>query len=299
MSTQLNDELANIQTAFSRARAEKQAYAHLLPMLEALFTHQVRARCDVRLSEQAIDPESAKIKWKDGIPLLHRWNFPVDPDTSESLLAAIGPSIPEKNSQMRRVHELLSRTLVKQHQERDRIWQSFLHHEMEPWEEWFAVEEEDLPSLLFLARSCLRPSIEKTARRLREQLPLPAQWLKGYCPVCGSLPSLLFLQGTGEKMGYCSWCGTQWGLHRLQCPLCDNRDHQQLGYLFFEEERHYRIPYCSLCGTYFKLIDAREWTEPPYFPLEEWITLHLDLLAQKAGWKPAPSPSPQIYGRKN
>jgi hypothetical protein len=36
--------------------------------------------------------------------------------------------------------------------------------------------------------------------------------------------------------------------------------------------------------------------EMPYFPLEEWTTLHLDLIAQRAGWKQPPSPSPKVYG---
>jgi hypothetical protein len=30
-------------------------------------------------------------------------------------------------------------------------------------------------------------------------------------------------------------------------------------------------------------------------PLEEWTTLHLDMLAQEDGWKLAASPAPALY----
>jgi formate dehydrogenase maturation protein FdhE len=66
--------------------------------------------------------------------------------------------------------------------------------------------------------------------------------------------------------------------------------------MMVEEEADYRIQYCRICKTYFKLVDTRERLNPTYFPLEEWTSVHLDLLAQSAGWKQPPSPSPAVYG---
>jgi FdhE protein len=190
------------------------------------------------------------------------------------------------------LHEALARGT---HQ-KEALWESFMQHEWEPWDEWVDTTGADAPSILFLARSCIRPSIEYTARNLALKFPAPDVWLKGYCPYCGSLPSLLYIEGEGQRRGYCSWCSTRWGLHRLQCPQCDNRLHESLGYLVIEDEPQYRIHYCRLCKTYFKLIDIREALYPPFLPLEEWTTLHLDLVAQRAGWQQAPSPSPVVYG---
>ena len=125
---------------------------------------------------------------------------------------------------------------------------------------------------------------------------LKGDWQRGYCPVCGSLPSLLYLHGEGERRGYCSWCGTEWTLHRLQCPHCDNRRHESLGYLYLDEQPDSRIQYCRICKIYFKLYDTREWLDPPFWPAIEWTSLHLDLLAQREGWLQAPSPAPAMYG---
>ncbi|MGA2400940.1 MAG: formate dehydrogenase accessory protein FdhE [Syntrophobacteraceae bacterium] len=91
------------------------------------------------------------------------------------------------------------------------------------------------------------------------------------------------------------WCATRWDLHRLQCPYCENRDHESLGYIGIEEEPRNRVVYCNICRFYFKQIDMRELAYAPYLPLEEWTTLHLDLLALKAGWGQPPSPAPAVY----
>lgn len=230
--------------------------------------------------------------------MVSRTDFPVDADAAQAALNQLRERLPRTNDKMNGALEVLCQSLAKHPGERVAIWRSFLQHEWEPWEEWVETVNVDLASLLFIARSCLRPSLEYIAEDLLRRLPIPKEWLKGYCPVCGSLPALLFLLGEGERMGYCSWCGSQWGLHRLQCPSCDNRYHESLGYIYVEAEPHYRIQFCSLCKIYFKLIDTREMLAPPYFPLEEWTTLHLDLLAQREGWRQPLSLSAAVYGKE-
>ncbi len=171
----------------------------------------------------------------------------------------------------------------------------FLHHEWNPWEEWVETEGVDLPALVYVARSCLRPSVEWTAEELLKTAFPDGIWKEGYCPVCGSLPALITLQGQGNRQAHCSWCGTSWRLARFQCPVCDNRRHETLGYLYAEEEPRYRIDYCTECRHYFKTVDTRELLWPIWVPLEEWTTLHLDLVAQRAQWKTPPSPAPAVY----
>jgi FdhE protein len=230
-----------------------------------------------------------------GFPLLNRWDFPLDSHAASQLFARIAAFIPEDNLSMRAAHAALANALKGHPAEAPDIWASFLQHELDPWEEWISTERIDVPSLLFLARAVIRPSIEWTAEDLTSRFPVPAEWLRGHCPVCGSLPSLLTLRGEGERRAHCSWCGTEWGLHRLQCPHCDNRAHESLGYLYAEDDPSYRVQYCRLCKAYFKLLDTRENLDPPCVPLEEWTTLHLDLIAQREGWKTPPSPAPAVY----
>lgn len=296
LKRELDTKKDTIIKAISSARSAKPAYGDLYPLLEKLFLTQLEVKEELSIEPVIITQEQVQLKWNEGFPLLKRWEFPVDVSAAEKILTSMEESIPAGNQQLLDAHLAVRQALSRDSQQKQAIWESFLQHELEPWEEWLDTTDKDLASIIFWARSGLRPSLEVTAENLLNMFPVPDSWLKGYCPVCGSLPSLLFLQGDGERRAYCSWCSSQWGLYRMQCPNCENRYHESLGYLYAETEPNYHVHYCRLCSTYFKQIDVREMVDPVYFPLEEWTTLHLDLLAQRAGWKQATSPSPIVYG---
>lgn len=298
MHNAINRDKEKIERAIALARAEKPAYSHLYSFLESLFIAGAEAKANLRVKIPPLSGVPPERKWEDGFPLLNRWDFQVDTQSAGRILDAAGKAIPEQNLQLAQAWKALARAIPENSSERDRFWGSFLHHEMEPWEEWIDAGEDglDLASILFLARSAIKPSLEFTASTLLESHPIPDSWLKGYCPVCGSFPSLLYLEGDGNRKCFCSWCSTSWDIHRIQCPYCDNRYHESLGYLALEAERQNRIVYCNPCGFYFKQVDTREMPYAPYWPLEEWTTLHLDLVAQKSGWRQPPSPAPKVYG---
>ncbi|SMC21622.1 formate dehydrogenase formation protein [Desulfacinum hydrothermale DSM 13146] len=285
-----------VRSAVEAARKSKPAYEHLFSFLEPLFTAQQEIQSSLQLRPLDMEEAQALDAWREGRPLLKRWEFPIDGDAAERMLAVAERAIPEDNGELGRAHQALEQALARNPSARTAIWESFLHHEWNPWEEWVDMEGVEAASLLFLARSCLRPSVEWTARDLCRRFSFQDHWREGYCPVCGSLPSLLTLEDQGRRWAHCSWCGTAWPMARLQCPACDNRRHDRLGYLYTEQEPHYRIYYCQECACYFKALDRRELLSPLWVPLEEWTTLHLDLVAQRAGWKTPPSPAPAVYG---
>ncbi len=298
MDNNFFEEKDRIERSLALARAEKPAYANIYPFVESMLIAAAETRANLSLEAPQIPDEIVNTRWENGFPLLNRWDFPIDAAAAERLLEKTGRAIPAENLQLADAFRTISLSIPGEPKEKERFWNSFLHHEMEPWEEWLKAEsgEIDLTSVFFLARSAIKPCVDFTAEKLVRMHPVPDTWLKGYCPVCGSLPSLLYLEGEGARKGFCSWCATRWNLHRLQCPYCDNRYHESLGYLSIEEEPHDRISYCNLCKFYFRQIDTRELAYPPYLRLEEWTTLHLDLIAQNAGWKQPPSPAPAIYG---
>ena len=285
-----------IRRAFAAASAAKPAYGELYPILEPLFIRQAEIKQGLDLPPIDLPPKLGEGKWEGGFPLIQRWGFPLAAAPARELLETAGAAIPAANQPLKEAHGALTQALRDYPEAELDLWKSFLQHEWEPWDEWVRTDGVDPASLLFWARGCLRPQLEWSAERLLQAHPAPASWSQGYCPVCGSLPGFLHLEGQGERRAHCSWCGTVWGLYRLQCPRCDNRAHESLGYLYVEQEPHYRVQYCRLCKNYFKLIDLRERLDPVCFPLEEWTTIHLDLLAQKEGWRTPPSPAPTVYG---
>lgn len=283
-----------IKQSFALAVDEKPAYAELFPWLERLYLLQTVIKGSLKLDPPGITNEAAMIRWSNGFPLLKRSELPVDAEAAENLLRGLQDIIPFGNEPLRGAAAALLESLVQHAGYEEDFWTSFLQEDLGPWEEWIADEGLDIASVVFVVRSCLRPAFERAAEDLIERFPVPDSWLKGYCPVCGSLPALLLIQGEGERRAFCSWCGTEWGLSRLECPWCENKDHDSLGYLYVEDEPLHRIQYCVKCRYYFKQLDLRERLYSPFLPLEEWTTLHLDLIAQRAGWLQPPSASPRL-----
>jgi FdhE protein len=134
--------------------------------------------------------------------------------------------------------------------------------------------------LAFLIRNTLSPLIQKV--NFARTVPWPGgEWPKGYCPVCGLPPVMGELDPPdGKRFLYCAFCDTKWGVPRLMCPFCDNQDPKKLAYFFSEEEKGYRVDWCENCRHYLKTADARE-REHPVLPVEDLLTLPLDLRARK------------------
>jgi len=110
------------------------------------------------------------------------------------------------------------------------------------------------------------------------------RWLRRYCPTCGSLPAMAQLVGADpgrRRLLSCGCCGTRWQFKRTGCPFCET-DSQRLVSVTIEGEPGLRIDSCELCGGYIK---TYEGSGNESFLLEDWTSLHLDILARDRGLK--------------
>ena len=110
-------------------------------------------------------------------------------------------------------------------------------------------------------------------------------WLRGYCPTCGSLPSMGQLIGKDPgrlRLLCCGCCGTSWRFGRTACPFCQHSDSHRLASLLVEGEAGLRIDHCEFCGGYLKTYDGQG---QEHLLLSDWSSFHLDVLAQQRGWK--------------
>jgi FdhE protein len=109
------------------------------------------------------------------------------------------------------------------------------------------------------------------------------QWLRNYCPTCGSPPSMGQLVGTDPgrlRLLSCGRCKTRWRYKRTGCPFCENQNDHRLAVLAVEGQGGLRIDHCESCGGFLKTYDG-EGSENVL--LADWTSIHLDIIAHDRG----------------
>lgn len=136
----------------------------------------------------------------------------------------------------------------------------------------------------FLATTALKPSLYALRTAFSRELDKTV-WNHGYCPFCGSGPDMAYLDKTGKRHLHCGFCGEEWPYPRLNCPFCRNDDHGTLGYFHSDDEKGFRVDFCRKCERYIKTVDRRLLESETPMELENLATLHLDIIANKEGFK--------------
>jgi FdhE protein len=277
-----------LKDRIQQIKKKRPAYGEMLGFYQSVKEAQENVRASLKIDSIQIRREWKELLFKEDFSLIQKEDFPVDTEVSTQLfqdLCQIGRDAnPHMAEQAKKIREAIDgkkidlKKLLKGGLREEKIEQ--------------VAEESGLDKkvFLFLIQSSLRPSIEAAVDQLRSELD-PEAWLKGYCPICGSLPSLSLLrEEAGKRYLLCSYCGYHWRIDRLFCPFCNNKDQESLHYLFAEGEEAYRIDLCEICHQYIKTIDLRKGEESDPL-LEDLATLHLDILATQKGYKrPVPNP---------
>ena len=127
--------------------------------------------------------------------------------------------------------------------------------------------------------------------RLDDGTPEGFGWQRGYCPVCGGWPLLGELRGVElAQFLRCGACGSGWRWPRLMCAYCGNDDYQSLATLTVEGEQRFRISVCNRCQGYLKVCNAFDPPPAELLPLEDAVSVHLDVAAIERGYhRPAGS----------
>lgn len=117
-------------------------------------------------------------------------------------------------------------------------------------------------------------------------------WQKGWCPVCGQYPVNGYNRcGDGRRILGCWLCETEWTFSRLVCPVCESqRQDGQLLLTPLGGDRVRRIQVCEDCGHYLKITDCTQASNNCDLQVENALTVNLDILAQRKGYRPASHP---------
>lgn len=128
---------------------------------------------------------------------------------------------------------------------------------------------------------------------LYQQLAAPHQswiesaaWRHGFCPLCGSEPSMARLaRDDGRRILVCSLCRSEWQYDRLRCPFCEVDGRPHFRHFTVEDDPIHRVDCCGWCRRYLKTIDERVLECRANIPAEEIVTGYLDMLAREQGYR--------------
>jgi len=280
--------LETLKKRIQQIKKKRPGYKEMLDFYQKVREEQEKVKASLTVKPIRIKKEWKALLEKEGFPLLERKDFPIDIEASLSLfksLCQIGREAnPHMAEEVRKIEEAMSK---------NKIDLSTLFKEGNNEEKVEGIAKElglDKKILLFFIHTSLKPSIQAGVEKLSHEIETET-WMRGSCPVCGSLPSLSLLkEEVGKRFLLCSFCGYSWRVDRISCPFCNNRDQESLQFFYAEEEKTHRVDLCDQCHQYIKTIDLRTLGETD-FPLEDLATLHLDITAYKKGYKrPVPNP---------
>jgi FdhE protein len=284
----LEVQLERLNERIQQVKKKRPGYGKILNFYQSVKEAQERARGSLKIASVPLRKEWKELLSKEGFSLVQKEDFPLDIESSvrlfETLCQAGRDANPHLAAEIMKIKEAI-------HDKRMDLKKLLTGGSKEQ-----RIDEKtkdlglDKNVFLFLIQTSIMPSIEAGVEQLRRELD-PETWLKGYCPLCGSLPTLSLLkEEAGKRYLLCSYCGYQWRMDRISCPFCKNKDQESLHYFFGEGEETYRIDLCDRCHQYIKTIDTRSLQKSDPV-LEDLATLHLDLLASRKGYqRPTPNP---------
>jgi len=173
-------------------------------------------KASLRIDPIKLKQELKKLLAKEGFSLIQKEDFPLDVESSVNLfqsICQIGKSAnPHLAEQAGKIEEAIGNRKID------------LKKLFEKGIEGKTIEQVadelglDKKVFYFLVQASIKPSVEAAREQLHGELDSET-WLKGYCPVCGSLPFLSLLkEAEGKRYLLCSFCGYQWRIDRISCP---------------------------------------------------------------------------------
>ncbi len=278
-------KLKHVHDSFQAAFDSLPVYQHMLPFFESLFTLQ-EAAVEVTSAEPVeITPEVRAARLEGHLPLMACGCLPYDKPAALGLLQAICREAATATAQLAAGAEAINAGLDQKNDAIERGLDLFMAADQQGIHDLSAELSMDESILLFFLYHCTWPSIARHADLMMDSNQTAKNWDQGYCPVCGSPPSLAFLTENGARILVCEFCRHQWPFKRILCPSCGNADAKSINYFFSEEDQTYRVYTCDACRKYLKTVDTRQLTRPFYPPLESLVTTHLDLKAQEMGYQ--------------
>jgi len=274
----------DIKKAAAALRKLRPAYSEILDFYEKLFVSQEDSKDQIDIAPIQISDEMLAIKAAEKLPLINPDDFVIEFGAASKLCKTVCETAKSANQHLAQSAQTLL-DAIDNDLDLKTMFPHLLQASTAQIEEAAKQLNIEQNILAFFIYSSMNPSIKLCAEQLSVYLDRQDPWQQGYCPICGNPPVLSILEDEGKRSLICSFCWHSWPVKRGLCPFCDRHDSKSFNYFFSEEENEYRVYTCDNCKKYIKTIDNTKTDRLIYPPLEQVVTLHLDMQANQKGFE--------------
>jgi len=272
-----------IRRSLERIKKDLPSVANVVDAFSDFLVESARLKAEISGS---IEPEKIDLeRIARGVPLLEKEAFNV---SAEELKTAAGCLVPFLAQGLPKVENALlavKEAIVKGAVDPAAAVGNLLAGRHDEIEEQARSAKVDPDMLEFALAWLVKPFVEKRADSLKSRVG-DLQWFKGYCPICGSWPSLSLLrEKEGHRFLRCSFCAHEWRFMRTKCPFCENDDQKSLESLYSEDRPAEHALVCHACKKYVLGLDLRERDDVVVETASIGL-IYLDILAQEHGCEP-------------
>ncbi len=276
--------LEKLQQTADRITSIRPAYREIIDFYSRVFQVQEQSLQNIQLPPIIIEPDLLKIKQKNELPLIDPSEFLIDSTAATQTFEAVCDLAVELAPGLAGNARFLKKTVSERSFDPDALFSAVLNQQDQAIQDLSRLLDVPEQELILFGYLSIAPSIRACAEQLEIYLAGMPELQKGYCPICGNLPDMAFLDQDGRQFLHCCFCGHEWKAKRIGCVYCGNNGKDMQHYFYNEEEKEYRVNLCDHCRQFIKLVDLRQMNREFFPNLEMIATLHLDMQAREKGY---------------
>jgi FdhE protein len=279
-----NDEATAIKNIITRAVEQNPQNSEIIKAFEPIIIKQ-RELAEMSSSQKLDCLLIDKEKLKAGVPVSRQINLFLPEDSLKeitlSMATAVKEGMPKLSENIDKISGLIQEDKIK-----PADYFKALIDDNKAADDWGKNLKISPSNASFLMSLVLRVILERRAKEITAALGA-FDWEKGYCPICGSFPSIALIEEEGGKRFlHCSSCGQYWRFTRISCPYCEKEERKDIEYFYVENKTQEAAFVCDKCKKYLITLYRAGKIFARDMDISAISMIHMDIIMQGKGYEP-------------
>ena len=279
-----NEETSNLHEIIARAIEQNPQNSEIIKAFGPIITKQRQLAEQPSLKKldcSLIDKE----KLKAGVPVSRQINLFLPEDSWKEIAISMTSAVKEGMPQLAENIHQLSNLIQEGRINPEDYFKIYPDGENKATDGWEGLKTSP-SNASFLMSLVSRIALERRAKEITAVLG-EFEWEKGYCPICGSFPSIALIEEEGGKRFlHCSLCGHDWRFTRVICPYCENEAEKGMDYFYIEKKTQESAFVCDKCKKYLVTIYRAGSLFARDMDIAAISLIHMDMIMQEKGYDP-------------